>query len=155
MKAWIKYVEGHTYVARSDSNHWLPLDLGTAGGGCGAANDPFQTFVIGIGGCVSVDIVNIIMKSRKMITRMEMEVDATRAATPPKILRSLHFHVRIETDATEETVRRALQLSLTKYCSASLSIDRSVPFRAQITLNNTAGEPWEIPRDAAIYEREE
>lgn len=155
MKAWIRYVDGHIYLARSDSNHWLPLDLGEASGGGGAANDPFQTFVIGIGGCVSVDIVNIVGKSRKTTTRMEIEVDAIRASTPPKILRALRFHLRIETDATLDVVRRAVQLSLTKYCSASLSVDRSVPFTAVITLNGVAGEPWDIPRDPAIYERRE
>jgi hypothetical protein len=39
LKVHIRQVDGHTLVAKSDSNHWIPLDTGTAGGGSAGAND--------------------------------------------------------------------------------------------------------------------
>ena len=154
MKVHIRQVDGHTLVARSDSNHWIPLDTGTASGGTGAANDPFQLFVIACGGCSLVDVVDILTKGRKNPTRMELKVEASRAETAPKILRKLSFHYHVDgPDISAESVRRAIELSLTKYCSASLSLDRSIIFEARITLNGEAHEPFTIARDAALFDR--
>ena len=154
MKVHIRQVDGHTLVAKSDSNHWIPLDTGTAGGGTGAANDPFQLFVIACGGCTLVDVVDILSKGRKNPTRLELNVEAARAESVPKILRKLSFDYRVDgPDVSVETVRRAVELSLTKYCSASLSLDRSIVFEVRITLNGEAHEPFTIARDAALFDR--
>jgi putative redox protein len=152
LKACIKHVEGHTFLAKSDSNHWIPLDTGAPSGGSGAAGDPFQLLVTACGGCVSIDVVDILTKGRKEFSRYELTVEATRAEHAPRILRSLYFHVHLDgEDVPLESVRRAIELSLTKYCSVSLSLDRSVAFTARVTLNGHRSEEWSIPRDASIY----
>jgi putative redox protein len=152
LKTHIRHVDGHTFVARSDSNHWIPFDTGTASGGTAAANDPVQLLTIACGGCVSIDVVNHLKKSRKDFTSFEMELDINRAETTPKIIRGLCFHVLVSgEDISEDLVHRAIELSLTKYCSVSLSLDRSVRFRARITLNGQRGETWDIPRDPSLY----
>jgi putative redox protein len=154
LKVCIRHVDGHTFVAKSESNHWIPFDTGAASGGFGAANDPFQLFIIACGGCVSIDVVDILKKSRKEFHLYELDVEATRAENHPRIVRSLNFHARVNGDEiTEDLVKRALELSLTKYCSVSQSVDRSVPFKARITLNGKRGETWEIPRDPSLYDR--
>jgi putative redox protein len=153
MKATIRYVDGRAFVAKSDSNHWVLLDLSPAGGGTGAANDPFQLFAMACGGCASVDVVDILSKGRKTLTKLELELEITRADSVPKIARMLHYHFHVDgPDLTFELVGRAIELSLTKYCSVALSLDRSVEFRGQITLNGEIGDAWEIERNAAIYE---
>ena len=153
MRVNIRQVDGHTLMANSDSNHWIPLDTATVSSGTGAANEPFQLFVIACGGCMLIDVVDILTKSRKNPTRLELNVEAVRAETAPKILRRISFDLRVDgPNISIETVRRAIELSLTKYCSASLSLDRSIIFEARITLNETAHEPFEIPRNAALFE---
>ncbi|MDD5088105.1 MAG: OsmC family protein [bacterium] len=152
MKAYLRHIEDHTIIAKSDSNHWVALDTGTASGGTGAASDPFQTFVIGFSGCALVDVADIVKKSRKEITRLEMLVDVTRAESVPKIVRSVEFHLNAEgAPSLAETLKRALELSLTKYCSASLSLDRAIPFRGRVTVNGATGELWEIARKTEEY----
>jgi putative redox protein len=152
LRVHIRHVDGHTLVAKSDSNHWIPLDTGTASGGTGAANDPFQLFVIGCAGCTVVDVVDILTKSRQIPTRLELSLEATRAETVPKILRQLSFHFQVDgPNVSAQTVRRAIELSLTKYCSASLSLDRSIVFEARVTLNDQAQEPFEIARNPASF----
>jgi putative redox protein len=154
MKAMIRYVNGRAFVAKSDSNHWVPLDLSPVSGGTGAANDPFQLFALACGGCASIDVVDILAKSRKTLTKLELDLEITRADSVPKIARVLHYHFNVDgPDLTFELVGRAIELSLTKYCSVTLSLDRSAVFRAQITLNGETGTPWKIERNAAIYEQ--
>jgi len=150
LKAILRYVDGHVFVAKSDSNHWVPIDTGTASGGTNAANDPFQLFVIGFSGCSMVDIVDILKKSRKNMSKLEMHVDVTRAETIPKIIRAIEFHLHAEGDDTAlDTLKRALELSLTKYCSASISLDRTIPFAGRISLNGKTSESWSIIRDSS------
>jgi putative redox protein len=150
MKAWIKHVEGHTFLAKSESNHWIPFD--TASHGTGAAGDPYQTFAMACGGCASIDVVDILTKSRKPPTKLELELEITRADSIPKIARRLHYHFRVEGhDLTVERIQRAIELSLTTYCSVALSLDRSVNFSAQITLNGIENPPWNIRRSDEIY----
>ena len=72
----------------------------------------------------------------------------------PKSCAGFCFHAIVDgPDITLAQVRRALDLSLTRYCSVSLSLDRSIRFKARITLNGVRGETWEIARDEAIYAR--
>jgi putative redox protein len=139
-------------IAKSDSNHWIPLDSGTASGGTAAANDPFQLFLIGCVGCTLVDVVDILRKGRKHPTRIELNVEADRGESVPRILRRLFFDYHVDgPDISVEVLRRAIELSLTKYCSAALSLDCSIVFVARITLNGEAHEPFEIARDPALF----
>ncbi len=154
MKAHIRHTDGHTFLAKSESNHWLPFESALAPGEPYAANNPVQLLVIACGGCVSIDVLGMLQKSRREVTRYEMEVDASRAETNPKILRGLCFHVKVDgPEITFEQVQRALDLSLTKYCSVSLSLDRSITFKARITLNGHRSETWEIARDETLFMR--
>jgi putative redox protein len=151
-KALVRHVEGHTLIARAASHHWVPIDSPVEGT-ASAANDPVQLMVIACAGCVMIDTVDILLKKREEFDLLEIEIEALRRDTPPKIIRRLDFRLRINgSGLREESVHRAVELSLTKYCSVSLSLDRSIKFLAQITLNGSAGESWEIARDAAWFE---
>lgn len=153
MKVLIRNAGGQTFLAKAESNHWVPIDTSPTVGGFDAANNPFQLFVIGCGACAAVDVMSILRKSRKEVTRLEVEVDTTRAETIPKIVRQMCYHVHVDgPELTEDQVRRAIELSLTRYCSASISLDRSVRFRARVTLNGRRGEMFDVPRELAYYE---
>jgi putative redox protein len=139
-------------MAKADSNHWIPLDTEATSGGTGGANNPFQLFLIGVGACSLVDVVDILTKGRKSVRELALDVEVKRAETHPKIVRAAHYHFRIAgDDITADAARRAIELSLTKYCSASLSLDRSVTFTVHLTLNGEAFEPRVVPRDPDLY----
>ncbi len=151
-KALVRHVSGHTLLGKGSSNHWVPLETSEADYPA-AANDPVQLILMACSGCVMIDTVDILKKSRQEPDEFEIAIEGLRRDTRPKIFRRLDFHVRINGSTLRaETVRRAVELSLTKYCSVSLSLDRSVRFFAQITLNGDPGERWEIPRQPELYE---
>jgi putative redox protein len=152
--AVVRFVEGHTFVGKSNANHLVPIDTSESGGGGAGANDPVQLLVIACAGCVAIDTVDIIRKAHKEISRLTMRVSATRFPEPPKVMRSLDFHIEVDgEDIDEVLVRRAVTLSLTKYCSVSLSVDRSVQFAARATINGQEIPAWSIERDPSIYAR--
>lgn len=150
-KAMVRHVRGHTLLGKGVSNHWIPLET-TVDESPAAANDPVQLLLMACAGCVMIDSVDILKKSGMEPSAFEIEIEGLRRDTRPKIFRRLDYRVRINgSNLKAEAVHRALELSLTKYCSVSLSVDRSVKFFAQVTLNGETGESWEIAREPELY----
>lgn len=141
-------------MAKTNSSHWIPIDTAAASGGDGGANDPVQLLIIAAAGCSAIDITDFLHKSRKSFRDFVLHIEAVRFPTPPKIIRSLKYHLQLTgADIEDDLIKRAFQLSLTKYCSVSLSLDRSVTFHARATLNDREIPEWEIARDAALFSR--
>jgi putative redox protein len=152
LKVLLRHAGQMAFMAKADSNHWVPVDTGPVSGGTNGSSSPIELLVIACGGCVSMDMVFILGKSRKEFTRFEMEVEATRAETHPRRVTSLHFHAQLDgPQLTADAVEKALTLSLTKYCSVSLSLDRSVKFKASYTVNGVPGQEWTVERNLEIY----
>ncbi len=61
MQANVKWVEGNTYIGRSNSNHNVVFDAGSDG----AAPSPMEMVLMSVGGCSSVDVVSILKDSIK------------------------------------------------------------------------------------------
>ena len=93
------------------------------------APGPFIALVLAAGACAASDVVLILGKSRVELTEARVELIAARHAEHPRRLVALEllFHLRGE-GLTESNVARAVDLSITKYCSvlASLAPDTTV-----------------------------
>jgi len=86
-------------------------------GDSSAGPSPVQMLVIGLAGCMSIDVVDIIRKGRHPLAGFRATVTADRAPEPPRrvVSASLHFHIRGNVPAA--VVERAIALSREKYCS--------------------------------------
>jgi putative redox protein len=93
------------------------------------APGPFIALLLAAGACAASDIVSILAKMQVALTDARVELTATRLDEHPRRLVALHlvFHLRGE-GLTEANAARAVDLSLTKYCSvlASLAADATV-----------------------------
>jgi len=101
------------------------------------APSPFDALLAAIATCSSVDIVTILGKQRTPAQALAVRVDATRAAGTPRRLVGavLHFTVHAR-GATRAAVERAVDLSVTKYCSVRSSLAGDVPVTWTIELND-------------------
>ncbi len=152
--AQVRFVDGHIFVGHADSNHLVPIDARSGADSTPTANDPVQLLLIACAGCVGIDVVDYLHTSRKKIRSLVLKVEAVRFPDPPKVIRSLGFHLTVAGDEmNDDLVKRAITVSLTKYCSVSLSLDRSVQFSARAMVNDREVPQWEIARDPAIYSR--
>ena len=81
-----------------------------------------------IGACSSVDVVMILQKARQNITGCHCEVDSERADEPPRRFTGLKlkFVVRGK-DLSTKQVKKAVDLSVEKYCSVMHSLDPNMP----------------------------
>ncbi len=119
MDVRVKWVEDRTFIGEAGTGHKIAF---------GAASDngpkpgpsPMELLLIGTGGCSAYDVVSILEKGREAIDSVEVELEADRADTDPKVFTRIHMHFIVKgRGLTPSKVERAIALSVEKYCSAS------------------------------------
>jgi len=127
MQARIKWVDGAMFVGESGSGHALVMDGPTDHGGRNLGVRPMEMLLLGMGGCTSFDVVNILRKGRHEIVDCVAEITAQRVDAIPSVFSSIHVHFIISgRNVSPAAVKRAVQLSAEKYCSASIMLEKSV-----------------------------
>ena len=102
---------------------------------------PMEMVALSFGGCSSIDILSILKKQRQPVERFDVAVDGERATDAvPAVFTTLHVHYRLEGEVEPDKVRRAIELSLDKYCSVSKMLEPTVELAYTFTVN---GETYE------------
>lgn len=88
-----------------------------------SAPSPFDLLLAAIATCASVDVVTILRKQRTPVRTLDVRVEASRVESTPRRLASAILHFRITAPgATIAKATRAVELSVTKYCSVRSSL---------------------------------
>jgi putative redox protein len=122
----VKWVEGVSFLAETESSHAIVMDGSPEGGGRNLGPRPMETVLAGTGGCTAYDVVTILRKARQQVSDCVVEVDADRAAQDPKVFTRIHFHFIVSgRNLDPHQVERAIHLSAEKYCSASIMLGKT------------------------------
>lgn len=123
MKARVKWVEGTAMLGESSSGHALVMDGPPEAGGRNLGPRPMEMLLLGLGGCTQFDVLLILRKARQAVTDCVVELSAERSTSDPKVFTRIHVHFIVTGRALSEArVARAVELSATKYCSASIML---------------------------------
>ncbi|MBI1398107.1 MAG: OsmC family protein [Betaproteobacteria bacterium] len=126
MKARVKWVEGVTFLGETESSHAIVMDGAPEGGGRNLGPRPMETLLVGAGGCTAYDVVTILRRGRQDVADVVVEMDAERAPSDPKVFTRIHLHFVIKgRGVRNDAVARAIELSATKYCSASIMLGQT------------------------------
>ena len=125
MKATIRWVEEAMFLGESGSGHCVVMDGPPEIGGRNAGIRPMEMLLIGVGACSSVDVVSILKKARQDVTGCEAKVEATRVDAIPAVFEKIHMHFIVTGKNLDDgKVKRAVELSAEKYCSASIMLQK-------------------------------
>ena len=125
MKAQIKWVDGAMFLGESGSGHTIVMDGPEEAGGRNMGVRPMETVLIGLGGCASYDVVSILKKGRQDVRDVRTVLEAERADSEPKVFTRIHVHFVVSGKLLNEAqMKRAVELSAEKYCSASIMLGR-------------------------------
>ena len=120
MKAKIKWLDGRAFVGESGSGHVVVMDGAPESGGRNIGVRPMEMLLLGLGGCTAFDVVMILEKGREKITSCEVELEAGRADTEPKVFTHVKLIYKLKgKNLKPAAVDRAIKLSEEKYCSAT------------------------------------
>ena len=121
MKATVSWQENLRFTCKTESGHILELD------GNGETMTPMESVLLSVGACSSIDVVDILKKSRKKVDDCVCQLDATRAEEAPRFFTAIHAHYIVKGEGlTEKNIARAVQLSAEKYCSVMLMLAGNV-----------------------------
>ncbi len=96
-------------------DHTLPDEERAEGG-----PSSMQLLLIGLCGCTGMDVVSILKKKRQPFTGLKVKATAERAEEHPKVYTEIHLEFVVTGGkVSPEAVERSIELSQTKYCSAS------------------------------------
>jgi len=126
MQATVKWVDGVMFVGESGSGHAVVMDGPPDHGGRNMGIRPMEMILLGLGGCSSFDVVQILQKGKNDIIDCVAELSAERVDAIPSVFSKIHLHFIVKGRGLKASaVERAVKLSAEKYCSASIMLSRA------------------------------
>jgi putative redox protein len=121
MKTTVKWTDGAMFVGESGSGHSVVMDGPEDLGGRNLGPRPMEMLLLGTGGCSVYDVMSMLKKSRQRVVDCRVELDAERADAVPAVFTRINMHFVVTGIGLKESrVKRAVELSAEKYCSASI-----------------------------------
>jgi putative redox protein len=118
--------DGLQFVGNGESGPAVVMDADTEVGGHNTGARPMELLLIGLGGCTGMDVVSILKKKKEKVTGLEITVDGKKAEEYPQKYTDIDIEYVIRgRSLKEEAVKRAVQLSLDKYCSVKATLEGS------------------------------
>ena len=115
--------DGLRLVARTGSDHTVVMD--NAEGDSGPL--PAELLVVAQAGCTAMDVISVLRKKRQAFTRYEVRVVAEqRDEPPPHVFERMRIVHIVEGTVDVEALRRAIELSATKYCTVTGNLSSGV-----------------------------
>jgi len=126
VKAIVKYTGGMQFLASADSGHAVVMDADADVGGSNTGSRPMELLLMGIGGCSGMDIISILKKKKQNVTGLEANVSGIMADDHPHRYTSIAIEYIVHgRGVKDEAVKRAVQLSMDKYCSVKATLEAS------------------------------
>lgn len=122
MKTITTWKRGHEFEADHEGNT-IRIDGEKKNG-----HGPKALLLSGLAGCSGIDVVDILGKMKIDFSDFVIEAEAELAEDHPKVFTSVHITYKMKTDiANEERVKKAIDLSLEKYCGVSAMLQKNSP----------------------------
>jgi putative redox protein len=124
MQANVKLVDGLQFVGEASSGHAIVMDGDPEFGGSDTGIRPSELLLVGIAGCSGMDVISILRKKKQEVTGFEIMVNGNKSDSHPKKFTDITLKFIIKGEKiSEEAVKRAVGLSMDKYCSVKATLE--------------------------------
>ncbi|MCY4159145.1 MAG: OsmC family protein [Bacteroidetes bacterium] len=124
------------FLAANSNGNTLHLDTGPEEGGSGQGVGPMQAVAMALGGCSGIDIVIVLKKQRQDLQKFDTIITYDRAEhETPSLFTKLHVHYEFEGQLDQDKVRRAVDLSINKYCSVAKILEKTATITVSWSIN--------------------
>lgn len=138
----LNWKEGMEFEGITQTGHKILLDAAIDVGGRNLGPRPMELFIVGLMSCTAMDVLSILKKMRKKVESFKVEVEAEKATEHPKVWTNINLKYILKgADLDEKSVKTAIELSQTKFCSASVTFRRS---GAKIEYSYIIEKEWNI-----------
>jgi putative redox protein len=121
--------------ATNETGKSVLLDASESIGGGGQEFRPMQMLLIGLGSCASMDLISILKKQKQTIKSYSVEIEGLRQADAvPALFEKIHVTFHIQGKVDEEKLKKAISLSMDKYCSVAKTLEKTAEITSSYTL---------------------
>lgn len=111
--------EGMHFIGDADGR-LLDIDAAESEGGENLGTRPMRLLLLGLAGCTALDVISILRKQRQSVSDLRVEASGARASDHPRVYESIELLYRVRGESVSPgAVERAIELSETRYCSAT------------------------------------
>jgi putative redox protein len=130
--------DGLRLVARTGGGHVVAMDDASGD----TAPRPAELLLVAQAGCTAMDVVSILRKKRQTITSYEVRVAGQQRDEPhPHVFERILIIHAVEGDVSAEALRRAIELSATRYCTVTANLASGIAeIRHAYVIRDAAGE---------------
>jgi putative redox protein len=126
------------FEATGASGHPVQIDAAQNIGGNNMGSRPMELLLMGLGGCTAIDVILILQKQRQQIQDLKISLTGERVkieGTEMTPFRTINIHFTLEGELDANKVKRAIVLSMEKYCSATAQFQESAKITHTATVN--------------------
>ena len=135
MDGKLVWKSGLSFAGLTSSGFTVPMDASVDHGGANDGPRPMELILLSLGGCTAMDVISILQKKRQEVTNFEILLHADRSSEHPKVFTDITVEFVVTGhNLDEEAVKRAVELSETKYCSANAMLSKAVPIHTKVTV---------------------
>ncbi|MFZ7128536.1 MAG: OsmC family protein [Desulfobacterales bacterium] len=117
--ATVRWVKDRQFVGTDEGGHSVVL----SGDDRQTGVRPSQMLLVALASCTAVDVVEILEKKRKPLSRLDIVITGENDPEPPWAYRTIHVTYRLAgSNLTEKAVSHAIALSEEKYCSVAATV---------------------------------
>jgi len=128
--------------ATNEEGASLEMDGSPAVGGEDKGFRPMQMLLAALGGCSTIDIVSILKKQRQPVDDIAITVEGEREpSVEPSLFRDIHVHFTLTGNLDEDKVRKAVDLSMEKYCSVAKTLEKTATITYSFSVLNDQPAP--------------
>ncbi|TGL15953.1 OsmC family protein [Leptospira meyeri] len=121
--------------ATNESGNSIHIDASPEIGGKNSGPRPMELLIMGLAGCSSIDVLMILTKHRIEVLDYSVDVDAERGKVEEaNLFKNIHMKFKVKGDFKEEQVKRAIDLSLEKYCSVAKTLEKTAKITYEFEL---------------------
>src|SRR5512147_1867730 len=95
------------------------------------AASPMELVAMASAACTASDVISILQKKQQQVTGFEVRVVGPRAADHPKVFTAIELeYIVTGHNIDPKAVERAIELSLTKYCSVNKMLEQAAQIKS-------------------------
>ena len=126
-----------TFEAKTETNHKVLMDLAEKSGGANQGPRPMELVLVSLAGCTAVDVVSILKKMREQLEDLEVNVNSERVDQHPRVYKKIEIEFNLSgKNLKDESVKKAIELSLDKYCSVKTMLEKTAEISYRYSIIN-------------------
>ena len=96
--------------------------------------NPKALLLSALAACSGIDVVDILHKMKIKLSQLDITVETEQTDTHPRVFKDIYIVYRVKADATADKVKKAIDLSLDKYCGVAAMLKKNSPIEYKLEM---------------------